>query len=239
MIYDFDQTLEKLIYRLGKLNKSDIDIAFEQPTSEWAATLSRPTINCWLFDLRENTKLRSMEMVIEREEMPGGRGRRRLVPKRFDLSYLVTVWTRRIEDEHQLLWRVLAGLCAQTSLDPDMCEGAVQRQPFQIPLEVAQNGELAPSMTDLWSVLANELRPGFTVTATLALDPEIYEPEDYPFVMEGRVEIGQSRRPDRFKGNIDRADDETGYQSKLDAPDDVDLRLRGKRQTDEEDDIQR
>jgi hypothetical protein len=60
MLHDFDKTLEKLLLQQGNL--SDIEISFEQPTREWSGRLNRPTLNCFCFDLRENLKLRNMEM---------------------------------------------------------------------------------------------------------------------------------------------------------------------------------
>ena len=32
---------------------------------EWSARLSRPTLNCWAYDVRENIKLRNFEMRAE------------------------------------------------------------------------------------------------------------------------------------------------------------------------------
>ena len=40
MLHDLDRTIENILVERGKLTKGEIDIAFEQPTSEWSATLS-------------------------------------------------------------------------------------------------------------------------------------------------------------------------------------------------------
>lgn len=196
MLHDLDKTLEKILIERGKFNKGEIDITFEQPTSEWSATLSRPTINCWGFDLRENIKLRTMERDIQRQmSKKQNVANIRRVPMRFDISYLVTAWARKAEDEHQLLWRALAALAHYLALDPADCEGSMQEQPYDIPLLVGQMTEAASNMTDLWSVLDNEMRMGFTVVATLALDPQ--RVVEAPLVLEGRLRFGQAHEPEK------------------------------------------
>lgn len=200
MIHDLDKTLKKLLIERGKLDKNEIEVAFEQPTGEWASRLSRPTINCWCYDLRENVKLRNMDMNVSREQRKGlfERGERSvrmgLPPLRFTLTYLVTAWARRIEDEHQLFWRALGALAQSTSLDPASCEGNLRDQPYEIPITVGQPTEATGSFTDLWSVLDNQMHLGFNFVATLALDPERGFVE--PLVLERQIGVGQSENPE-------------------------------------------
>src|SRR5690606_20436119 len=132
MLHDLDRTIEKILRDRGGLKENDIDISFEQPTSEWSATISRPTINCWAFDLRENTKLRSMNMQVDRDPKRN-MANLRMVPMRLDVTYLITAWARKAEDEHQLLWRALAVLAHYMTLPQEMCEGGLKDQPYEIP----------------------------------------------------------------------------------------------------------
>jgi hypothetical protein len=193
MIHDLDKTLQKILYEKGRLNRNEIDIAFDQPTGQWSATLSRPTINCWMFDMRENARLRSLEMTVDRDHQTK-RARTQLAPMRFDLSYLVTAWTRKVEDEHQLLWRALAALSTMQRLDPAECEGSLRNQPYEIPFQVAQEHDHGVTMTDLWSVLNNDMRPGFFLSVTLALEPEVVL--EAPLVLESLITVGQAESPE-------------------------------------------
>ncbi|HLV34692.1 MAG TPA: Pvc16 family protein [Spirillospora sp.] len=192
MLHDLDRTIEKILRDRGGLKENEIDISFEQPTSEWSATISRPTINCWGFDLRENLKLRNMEMEINRN-MKKREAHMRMVPMRLDVTYLITAWARKAEDEHQLLWRALAALAHYIALDPEQCEGGLKDQPYDIPVMVAQVTEAAQNITDVWSVLDNEMKMGFTFVATLALD--LQRVLEAPLVLEGRLRFGQSHEP--------------------------------------------
>lgn len=201
MLHDLDRTLQKLLYERGNLKKDEIEIAFEQPTAEWSSRLSRPTINCWCFDLRENIKLRNMEMqrpdrdILRQMSQRDANGKApqiamQLAPLRFNLTYLVTAWARKIEDEHRLLWRALGALTAQTMLEPAACEGELKDQPYDIPISAAQITEAASTFTDLWSVLDNQMRLGFTLQVTLALDTQ--RAFEAPLVLESVVRVGQS-----------------------------------------------
>lgn len=190
MLDDLDKTLETVLRDRGGIGQ-DIEIAFDQPNREWASRLSRPTLNMFAFDLRENQKLRN----IEREAaFNGNMAKFSIPPRRMDVSYLVTAWTRKIEDEHRLLWRALATLKRFSYLMPADTEGALRYSRVDIPLLVA---ETSPNMTtnlvDLWSVLDNQLHIGFTVVATIELDTAFED--EAPLVLEATIRPVQSDRP--------------------------------------------
>src|SRR5262245_35559669 len=191
MLQDLDKTLEKLFIHEGKLNSSDIEISFEQPTREWSGRLNRPTLNCFCFDMRENLKLRNMEMTTTNN---GNRGRTSMPPRRINLSYLVTAWARKIEDEHQLLWRALSTIKRIPNLQPEDCEGAMRYQNLPVPLLVADPSEMGINLVDLWSVMDNQMRLGFTVIATVELDTQMGF--EGPLVLEAFVRVGEANRPE-------------------------------------------
>ncbi len=191
MINDLDETIKRLLLEKGKLDSGEVEISFDQPTGEWSAGLTRPTINCYLYDIRENTELRSREWHIERQD---GKVRQVVAPMRVDLSYLITVWTRNIEDEHKLLWRVLQVLAQHPRLEPEECYGALKSQPYPIPTKVGQPSEAIRNIPDLWGVMENQLRPAVHYVVTLALDTA--EVIEGPPVLTARVEVGPSEQPE-------------------------------------------
>lgn len=231
MINDLDRTLETLLVTRGKLNRGYIDIAFNQPTRDWSATLTRPTINCWLFDIRENAQLRSHDMTID-HDMERHRASRHIAPFRFSLKYLLTAWANEVEDEHQLLWRALSVLCAVPMLDPEQCEGALRTQEFEIPIRVGQMEDTGVNLTDLWSVLGNDMRAGFTIDVTLALDLQKPIEEELPLVSEGRIQIGQTPYPQGMKLEESGRDDVEFPRSQADSLADLIENLRPKNRPD-------
>jgi len=89
VISDVDETLRKLLIEEIDIKGNEIDIQFDQPKREWSSRLSKPTINLFLFDLRENLRLRASEQyrTIAR---PDGSSEVRRNPVRMDLRYLMT-----------------------------------------------------------------------------------------------------------------------------------------------------
>ena len=106
MINEVDETLRNLV-RTEVINGADVDVLFDAPTREWAARRNTPTIDLYLYDIREDLSRRQTGMIETRNER-GVVVERRPVPRFFKLAYLITAWTQRPEDEHRLLSAVLA-----------------------------------------------------------------------------------------------------------------------------------
>jgi hypothetical protein len=191
MLQDLDKTFENILRDKGQIPRAAIDIEFDMPTSEWSARLSRPSINMWCFDIRENLKLRSMEKNAVTYN--GNSTARSIPPRRIDVTYLVTTWANKPEDEHQLLWRVLATMKTMRYLRPEECEGDLRYQNHNIPLTVADMSEPKANFTDLWSVVDNQMRLGFPVTATLELETDMGFVA--PITLSATVRIGESFDP--------------------------------------------
>src|SRR5579864_4598914 len=186
MIQDLDETIRQILIKKGKLNGGDIDISFDQPTGEWAGGLTRPTINAYLYDIRENLELRNRQWTVERQ---GNNTKRVLEPMRVDVSYLFTVWTRNIEDEHRLLWRVLQTLATQGTIATKEAVGTMANQPYPLRTKVALPSEAIHNLPDLWGVMENQLRPAINYVVTVSLD---YGHEiEAPMVLSGQFRLGE------------------------------------------------
>jgi hypothetical protein len=167
---DLDETVRQLLIRDVPLDLAEVDVTFDPPDREWSGRLSRPTINCFLFDIRENMDLRQSEWAVRRERSSSTATRTRPA-MRIDAAYNVTVWARAPEDEHRLLWRVLSALARYSILPGEVAAGAVAEQLLPIQARVAQPDGTRTSPTDLWQVLDNRIRPGLSYILTLTLDP--------------------------------------------------------------------
>lgn len=188
MINDLDTTLEKIIYTVGKIPRTDVDISFELPNREWSSRVSRPTLNLWAYDIRENLKLRPNPAQVA--PLDSRTARVYQPPLRFDLSYWVTAWARRVEDEHNLLWRGLAALKKTRTLPPSQAEGALRYSRIDMPVRVAEPSEQSVSISDLWGVLDNSMKLGFQTIITLELDLDMVV--DTPLVLERTLRVGQT-----------------------------------------------
>src|SRR5947207_100366 len=109
MIQDVDESLRALVKR-DALNGSKADVAFDAPNKEWSSRRNTPTVDLYLYDIREDLEQREVMWEDIRGDSRDSRliTERRPPPRRFKLSYLVTAWTQRPEDEHRLLSSLLA-----------------------------------------------------------------------------------------------------------------------------------
>ena len=101
VIEDVDESLRALVRR-DALNGSGVEVAFDAPTKDWAARRNTPTVDLYLYDVREDINRREVAWEDVRDKA-GRITERRPPQRRFKLSYLVTAWTQRPEDEHRLL----------------------------------------------------------------------------------------------------------------------------------------
>jgi Pvc16 N-terminal domain/Carboxypeptidase regulatory-like domain len=171
MIEALDESIRNLLVEKVPLDETEVDISFDVPNREWSKAISKPTLNVYLHDLRENVELRQNEWSQERGD--GGVITKTKYGARFDFSYIITAWTTNIEDEHRLLWYVLATLSRYQYLPYDIVEPPLQDQPHHMLMKVAQPDSVLRNSADVWTALDNQLKPVITMTITLALTPHI------------------------------------------------------------------
>ncbi|OGO38166.1 MAG: hypothetical protein A2147_08030 [Chloroflexi bacterium RBG_16_57_8] len=167
MITDLDETIKQLLIKKGGLDTSEVDIAFDVPDREWSASVSKPTVNLYLYDIRENLTLRKIEWTVQTN---GNSTTRRKNASRIDLSYLVTVWANNIEDQHRLLWHVMATLFRYPILPQEMLTGGLAGQDYPILASTAQPDGLFSNPSDFWAALDNEIKPSVNYVVTVPLD---------------------------------------------------------------------
>jgi hypothetical protein len=171
MISELDETIRQMMINDGGFDPADIDVSFDIPNREWSATISKPTLNCYLFDIRENREMRQSGMVAERTT---GNGQvRRRPPVRLDLTYLLTAWTRAVEDEHRLLWHTLATLMRFPVLPQDRRQGLLREHELPIYTKIAQSDGVLKSPGEFWTALENQLKPSLSYVVTLAIDRDL------------------------------------------------------------------
>jgi hypothetical protein len=167
---DLDETIRRLLIRDVPLDPTEVDVNFEAPDREWSGRLSRPTVNCFLYDVRENHTLRVTEWEVRRTNGTAQAQKRSL---RIDATYQISAWARAPEDEHHLLWRILVALFKHPLLPEELLQGSMQNQPYQVPAQVAQPEQAPKNPADLWQVIDNRIRPTLTYVVTIALDPAV------------------------------------------------------------------
>ena len=168
MIHDVDESLRALVRR-DVLNEAGIEISFDAPTREWSTRRNAPVLNLYLYEIREDLTRRG-EQFEERRDERGFVIGRRPPPRKFKLSYLITAWTQRPEDEHRLLSAVLTCFLGFDAIPAEVLQGdlAEQGEPVRVTIALP----LAPerSITDVWTALGGELKPSLDLIVTCPFD---------------------------------------------------------------------
>lgn len=167
MIQDLDDTIKELLIQKVPVDTATVDISFEMPSKEWAAGVTKPTINIFLYDVRENHELRSNEHYLSRS---GAVGTESKAPARVDATYFISVWTTEVSDEHRLLGDVLTTLLKHPVIPSEVLQASMASQAFPLRAWIAQP-DRTPNVWDFWSGLDGTLKAGISYVVTIALSP--------------------------------------------------------------------
>jgi hypothetical protein len=117
-IADLDEALRKLLRRdLERHGFEGVEIAFDAPSKDWSGKLTSPTVDLFLYDLREAVERAT---ITPTEKRGNGQAIVTSPPLRLELTYSVTAWTKAVEDEHRLLSQVLGILFSYKRLPADV-----------------------------------------------------------------------------------------------------------------------
>lgn len=173
MIADLDRSIEQLLMAEIPIKNGEIDIKFEQPKREWSARLSRPTINFFLYDIRENNVLRQhqWQRIASANDRSNGRQvQQKRTPFRVDCLYMMTTWASEPQDEHRLISRCMTALFRNPIIPKKYLQGEMKDQPFDLQTRLASHDKLT-NPAELWGSLDNEIRPSISFLVTIAIDP--------------------------------------------------------------------
>jgi hypothetical protein len=184
MIDDLDRTVEELLTReLAPALVEQVDISFAAPDSDFPpSSVTLPAVDLFLYDVRENTELRSAAWIVERqfERKPNGEIAERAIkqrsPVRVDCSYLITAWssessTTRALDEHRLLSEVMKVLLRHPTLPEVLLQGALKGQEPPLPATTLQPGRLQ-SVGEFWQALGGKPKAALNYTVTIGVVPD-------------------------------------------------------------------
>ncbi len=211
MIHEVDESLRELVRR-DVLNGAGVELSFEAPSKDWSARRTAPTLNMYLYDIHEDLSRRQ----VQYEEIRDGDGKivgRVMPPRRFKLSYLVTAWTQRSEDEHRLLSALLSCFIRAEALPRDVLQGALADQPEPVRCTIALPLPPERSISDVWSALGGEMKPSLDLVVTAPFVTGRSQPVGPPVTEEPSVRVGPVGGTMEDAGRRDPAVPDAGARS--------------------------
>jgi hypothetical protein len=168
VIHEVDSALRALIERDAGIR--DVEVVFDAPTRDWAGRRTGPTIDIYLYDIREDLRRRERGVLNEYNQDQTRIIGRHLPPRHFKLSYLVTAWTQRPEDEHRLLSALLATFLRFEALPAELLDGPLAELELPVPLTVGLPPPEDRGFADVWSALGGELKPSIDVVVSAPIN---------------------------------------------------------------------
>lgn len=169
MIGQVDEALRALVREA--VGSTDVEVLLDAPTKDWAARRNAPTVDVYLYDVREDLRRRTRGFLENRVE--GVVTDRFAPPRHFRLSYLVTAWTQRPEDEHRLLDSVLLHLLRFDALPVHVLEDPLRSAGARVPLFVGLPPPEDRGFADVWTALGGELKPSIDVVVDTPVLTEV------------------------------------------------------------------
>ncbi|MDV2996732.1 MAG: hypothetical protein N4J56_006437 [Chroococcidiopsis sp. SAG 2025] len=190
MLHDLDKTLEELLKAelppafVGTNATTRVSISFATPDREFASQIANaPTIDLFLYDVRENLELRSNEWVVDRQ--PNGTATRKRPPVRVDCSYAITIWTAGNQSdpqtEHRLLGEVMKALLRHPIIPVAVLQGSMKEQEI-LPRSLTLRPTQLQSLGEFWQAMGGRPKPALNYTVTIAI-PVYEEAETLPLVL--------------------------------------------------------
>ncbi|HWE56862.1 MAG TPA: DUF4255 domain-containing protein [Acidimicrobiales bacterium] len=172
MINEVDETLRN-VFRTEVVNDTDVDVVFDAPTREWASRRNKPTLDLYLYDIREDLRRRESGMLEKRDE-EGKVISRQQLPRFFKLAYLVTAWTQRPEDEHRLLSACLAAIMRYTNIPTEFMTPLLLESEMPLMVQIAFPPPENRQVSDVWSSLGGDLKPSIDLVITMPILPDSF-----------------------------------------------------------------
>lgn len=157
MIEEVDAAL-RLLVEQEAAESADVQVVFDAPTKDWASRRTAPTIDMYLYDIREDLRRRSRGLLNEYDTNEVLQART-IPPRHFKLSYLVTAWTQRPEDEHRLLTLLLRCFLRYDAVPKEMLTGSLAELDVPVAMTIALPPPEDRAFADVWSALGGELKP--------------------------------------------------------------------------------
>src|SRR5580765_4800866 len=171
MIRDLSETLRAVLqdptFKPQFPELAGADIVFDRPLDTFNPL--KATVDLFLYDVRENTELRTNELEIE---IKNGQAISHPAPLRLNCSYLATAWpvggAELALQEHRLLTQVLRVLSRYPMIPAGFLQGSLVGQDPPLPM-VALHPDALKNLAEFWSSLGSKMKASLTVTVTISV----------------------------------------------------------------------
>lgn len=164
-IADVDEALRALLKReLTRHGFEGVEVVFDAPSKEWSGRLTGPSVDLFLYDLRE---------ALDRADATPSERRGNGIavisdpPLHLELTYAVTAWAQAVEDEHRLLSQVLAVLFSYAEIPLDLIGDNAAGVLSRIDTSVGRPRE---EKADFWTSVGGQYKASIDYVAYIEVE---------------------------------------------------------------------
>lgn len=170
-------------------------VAYEAPKKDWAAARTSPTLNLFLADIREDLSRRTVSLleettsegVIEYYHQPF---------RIYDLTFTLTAWTNRPEDDFALLGLALSCLNRFDYIPAEFCSAELSgflAEGHTLTMRVGGKIFSDRFATELFSAMGTDYHPILSVVVSLPVPSGVRVPAGPPQTQPPRVTVSDTR----------------------------------------------
>jgi hypothetical protein len=164
MLHYVDACLVRFLRQEAHLPESDVAISFDTPDATWGASVTRPTVNLFLWDIRRHGAESAGGLAM-------GRDGPVLALTRAAVQYIVTVWTSEVADQHNLLGSIMSSVLTHPVLPADCVVQEMASLEPPLSLRVSATDELGRG--NFWTSLGGNLRAALDLVVGFTVDPQL------------------------------------------------------------------
>ena len=164
------ELLEDLSKYFAVVGVTKKNILFDTPDINFSP--KHPAVNCFLYDIRENSDLRSSEWLFDKNT--DGTAFKKRAPLWLNCNYMITAWADSIENEHRLLGEVFTTLLAYEVNQTDGRNTDAQHKKNSSTFIKLNNSESEQSI-ELWRALGVKPRSALSYTLTSSVEKQVPE----------------------------------------------------------------
>jgi hypothetical protein len=164
VIAETDQALAAVL-KAKVLGTAPINIAFDPPSRPWIQSLKAPTVNLFMFDVRENVHRRESAYENVRDD-EGKVIARRPPMQRWDLHYTLAVFAPNVIVEHKVLAAIIRYFAGIEVLPVEVLPPALAEPGYPILISAG-----AGMKRGMFLNYAGDLKAGLELAVTVPMPP--------------------------------------------------------------------
>lgn len=176
LLASLNSSLKTLITKeLDNTPLCTVDIKFAPPNKDFQSQVTKPTVNIFLYDIRENLELRTHQSIVVKDNTRTDLAPLQICPKHVSFSYILTAWTKseNNSDIDVILSLLLEKLLYFSELPEKYLDDSINTLK-PLPKIQILHPTFLQGIGEFWQALEGQPKPLIHCTITAPIYPDQY-----------------------------------------------------------------